>query len=272
MMVDTRPAFIATIVGELFFRPVAIHPLVEDLLAGRRTQLPDGTETAADSFIPRDECALIYDTVAANGATAGIEVGMAFGVSSLCIADALHGNGANARLVSVDPHQTTGWRGAGMHLLARADYRSMVTLIEEPSQLALPQLAAKGDRFDFAFIDGWHTFDHTLVDFFFVDQMLATGGCIVFDDVGYPAVNAVVRFILANRDYELVKALRFPNPPSTSLRLRREIKRRLRPIARTDRDPRPEHDALFRSIEDVHAVALRKRGDDTRRFDHFERF
>ncbi|HEY2324818.1 MAG TPA: class I SAM-dependent methyltransferase [Thermoanaerobaculia bacterium] len=261
-----------TIVGELFFRLVAIHPLVEDLLASRRTRLPDGTETAADSFIPRDECELIYETIAANGATKAIEVGMAFGVSSLCIADALHRNGADARLVTIDPHQTAGWRSAGMHLVARAAYDSMVTLIEEPSQTVLPQLARDGRRFDFAFIDGWHTFDHTLVDFFFIDLMLETGGCIVLDDVGYPAVNAVVRFILANRDYELLQALRFQAPVATSLRLRREIKRRLRPIARTDRDPKPEHDALFRSIENVHAVALRKRGEDARRFDHYERF
>lgn len=251
---------------------MSIHPLVEDLLATRRAQLPDGTESDANSFIPRDECELIYDTIAANGATNAIEVGMAFGVSTLCIADALRRNGANARLVTIDPHQTSGWHRAGMHLVARAEYDSMVTLIEERSQIVLPELAKAGERFDLAFIDGWHTFDHTLVDFFFIDMMLEKGGCIVFDDVGYPAVNAVVRFILANRDYELVKALRFQAPSARSLRLRREIKRRLRPIARTDRDPKPEHDALFLSIEDVHAVALRKCGDDTRRFDHYERF
>jgi len=251
---------------------VAIHPLVEDVLARSRAQLPDGTEIDAGSFIPRDECELIYDTIAANGATNAIEVGMAFGVSTLCIADALHRNGADSRLVTIDPHQTSGWHRAGIHLVARAQYDSIVRLIEEPSQIVLPRLANDGEHFDFAFIDGWHTFDHTLVDFFFVDLMLVRGGCIVFDDVGYPAVNAVIRFILANRDYELVKALPFKVLPARNLLLRREIKRRLRPLARTDRDPKPEHSALFRSIENVHAVALRKRGDDTRRFDHYEHF
>src|SRR6185369_15984375 len=113
--------------------------------------------------------------------------------------------------------------------------------------------------------------DHTLIDFFFVDRMLEEGGFVLFDDVGYPAINAVVRFILANRDYELVKALQFEAPP-VSLRLRRAIKRRLRPLARTDRDPKREHEELFRKIENVHAVALRKRGSDARRFDHYERF
>jgi len=81
-----------------------------------------------------------------------------------------------------------------------------------------------------------------------------------------------VRFILANRDYELVKALHSEQQPTTGLRMRRAIKRGLRPLARTDRDPKAEHDALFHRIENVHSVALRKRGSDTRRFDHYDRF
>jgi len=271
-MVDTRPAFTTTIVGELFFEPVTIHPLVDDILGTRRTQLPDGSDVDANSFIPRDECELVYEMITFIGATRAIEVGMAFGVSTLCIADAIRSNGADARLVSIDSHQTIGWNGAGMHLIRRAGQDAIVTLIEEPSQLVLPRMAAEGQQFDFGFIDGWHTFDHTLIDFFFIDRMLRDGGVVVFDDVGYPAINAVVRFILANRDYELVKALQFQTLPPRSLRLRRDMKRRLRPLARTDRDPTPEHEALFRRIENVHAVALRKRGNDTRRFDHYERF
>jgi len=250
----------------------ALHPLVEKILTTRRSQLPDGSDVDASSFIPRDECELLYETVAACGAKRAIEVGMAFGVSTLCIADALCRNGTDARLVSIDSHQTIGWHRAGIHLIDRAGYANSVTLIEEASQQALPRLAAEGTRFDFAFIDGWHTFDHTLVDFFFIDQMLETGGFVVFDDVGYPAINAAVRFILANRDYELTSALRYAASPPKGLLLRRELKRRLRRLARTDRDPGPEHERLFRKIENAHAVALRKRGGDTRRFDHYERF
>ena len=271
-MVDTSPAFTTTIVGELFFRPVPIHPLAESILTTRRTQLPDGSEIDATSYIPRDECELVYEVIARGGAKRAIEVGLAFGVSTLCIADALHRNGGDTRLISIDSHQTVSWQRAGVHLVERAGYGSMLTLIEEPSQLVLPRLAAAGERFDFGFIDGWHTFDHTLIDFFFIDQMLETGGFVVFDDVGYPAINAVVRFILANRDYELVKALHSEQQPTTGLRMRRAIKRRLRPLARTDRDPKAEHDALFHRIENVHSVALRKRGSDTRRFDHYDRF
>jgi predicted O-methyltransferase YrrM len=253
---------------------VVLHPLVEKILTTGRTELPDGRAVTANSYIPRDECELLYEVIAASGALRVVETGMAYGVSSLCIADAIHrnANGRSCRLVSIDSHQTISFQRAAVHLLERAGYGAESTLIEEPSQLALPRLVAQGESFDGGFIDGWHTFDHTLIDFFFIDQMLETGGIVVFDDVGYPAINAAVRFILANRDYELTHVLKTQRPAAASLRLRRKIKRLLRPLARTDRDPKPEHETLFRRIENVHAVALRKRGSDTRRWDHFERF
>jgi predicted O-methyltransferase YrrM len=197
---------------------------------------------------------------------------MAYGVSSLCIADALRRVSDASSLISIDPNQTTQWRGAGMHLLARAGLASLVRLIEESSQLALPRLVSEGERVQFAFIDGWHTFDHTLVDFFYVDQLLEPGGIVIFDDVGYPAIHAVVRFVMANRDYELMDALPYEQHVSRAARAKRSIKRALRPLARTDRDPSPEIELRFRAVDDVFAVALRKRSDDTRRFDHFERF
>jgi predicted O-methyltransferase YrrM len=251
-----------------------LHPLVEEILATGRTELPDGRPVIADSYIPRDECELLYEVIAASGALRVVETGMAYGVSSLCIADAIHrnANGKACRLVSIDSHQTISFQRAAVHLLGRAGYAAESTLIEEPSQFALPRLVTHGERFDAGFIDGWHTFDHTLIDFFFIDQMLEPGGFVVFDDVGYPAINAAVRFILANRDYELTHVRKTERPVAASLRLRRNVKRLLRPLSRTDRDPKAEHEKLFGRIENVHAVALRKRGSDTRRWDHFERF
>ena len=60
--------------------------------------------------------------------------------------------------------------------------------------------------------------------------------------------------------------------PRSSPISRSAVKRTLRPLARTDRDPSPANERLFRGIENSYSVALRKLGDDTRRFDHFERF
>jgi hypothetical protein len=42
-----------------------------------------------------------------------------------------------------------------------------------PSDEVLPRLCAQHERFDFAFIDGNHRFDYVLVDFFYIDKLLA---------------------------------------------------------------------------------------------------
>ena len=233
--------------------------------------MPDGSPAPLSSSITRDDCAVIERVIARSGATSAIEVGMAMGISTLAIADALSRNGS-ARLVVIDPNQSEGWSGAGMHLLRRAGLGHVAELIEEPSQLALPRLAAREERFDLAFIDGWHTFDHALVDFFFCDLMLAPGGMVMLDDVAYPSIDGVVRFILSNRDYELVEMTRVNDGARSGLRLRRAIKRVLRPLARTDRDPTSRHQQLFRQIAHARMVVLRKGGDDARSYDHFAPF
>ncbi len=72
-------------------------------------------------------------------------------------------------------------------------------LVEQPSHLALPELFRNGERFDFVFIDGNHTFDFVLLDFFYADRMLEIGGVIGFDDLWMLAVRQVVAYVMRNR-------------------------------------------------------------------------
>ncbi|HKR64505.1 MAG TPA: class I SAM-dependent methyltransferase [Thermoanaerobaculia bacterium] len=248
-----------------------MHPLLEQTFETGTAELPDGSHIRVNSSITYDDCLLVERMIQKTAATSAIEVGMAFGISSLAIASSLLRRD-ETRYVVIDPHQSHGWKNAGVHLLRRAGLADMVQLIEEPSQLVLPRLAAQGERFDFVFIDGWHTFDHALVDFFFCDMLLNPGGVMMLDDVGYPAIDRVVRFILSNRDYELVGATRVDEEASRSLQWRRKFKRAVRPIARTDRDPSPAFDLVFSRLERAQVVALEKLGEDSRRFDHFEAF
>jgi len=67
-----------------------------------------------------------------------------------------------------------------------------------------------GTKIDFAFIDGMHTFDYTLIDFFYIDRLLNAGGVIVFDDLCIPAVNKVCRYALTNRAYSLFEIQDLP--------------------------------------------------------------
>ncbi len=59
------------------------------------------------------------------------------------------------------------------------------------SYKALPDAVTRKEKYQLIFIDGWHTFDYTLVDFFYADLLLELGGFLVFDDVQLPAVAKV---------------------------------------------------------------------------------
>jgi predicted O-methyltransferase YrrM len=70
------------------------------------------------------------------------------------------------------------------------------TLFEDKSYNVLPTLVKK--KYDFIFIDGWHTFDYTLLDFFYSSLILKIGGIIVIDDAYHAGVNKFMKYIDSN--------------------------------------------------------------------------
>lgn len=172
------------------------------------------TLAGAGGGIPAEERALLQELVAAREVVSTLEVGLGFGYSALAICDAARSPAH--RHVVVDAYQHTHWGGAGLRHLEVAGHGPRVEFHEGPSHRVLPQLEAAGHSFEFAFIDGWHTFDAVMVDFFYVDRMLPEGGVVAFDDADWPSVGSVVRFALANLDYRVVACL----PPSASIRAR----------------------------------------------------
>ena len=86
----------------------------------------------------------------------------------------------------------------------------MIEFHDAPSYLALPSLVSQGVKVDFAFIDGWHTFDFASMDFFLCDLLLSPGGVVVIDDTNFPSVWKLCRFITTNRAYSVVRCLPVP--------------------------------------------------------------
>ena len=54
---------------------------------------------------------------------------------------------------------------------------------------------------DFAYIDGMHTFDYVLLDFFFIDKMMSPGGVVAFNDCGWRAIHRALGFVRTHRRY-----------------------------------------------------------------------
>ena len=54
---------------------------------------------------------------------------------------------------------------------------------------------------DFGYVDGWHTFDYALLDFWYLDKMVPAGGVVAFNDCGWPAVEKAIQFVETHRRY-----------------------------------------------------------------------
>jgi predicted O-methyltransferase YrrM len=202
------------------------NPTLREILTTRATRTPAGESVPLDSFIDLATAEALYRHVRAQRPRIAVEVGMANAISTLAILTALEENGGDGRLVSIDPNQSTQWRNCGRASVARAGLAGRHQVLEEPDSLALPRLLGAQTRIDFGYIDGWHTFDYALVDFWYLDKMVPKDGVIAFNDCGWAAVEKAINFVLTHRRYrELDVGLpKTYERPSGLLNILRKIK------------------------------------------------
>lgn len=156
---------------------------------------------------------------------------MAFGFSTLAILTALEEVGEDGHLISIDPWQRLSWFNCGLAAVGQAGLAGRHRLVEKPDFVALPELHGQKVTVDFAYIDGNHTFDYVLVDFWYIDKLLREGGLVGFNDCDWPAVHKALKFVLTHRRY-VEKDVGLP-PRYVDFSLPREIVRRLRGVPRS---------------------------------------
>jgi len=159
------------------------------------------------SNIKNDEGKLLYNLIRKTDARNVLEIGMAYGLSSLFILQSLkyftlkHKIKEQYNLTSIDPFQTTQWDNLGVQNLINAHLDNNHTLIEQKSYISMPILLNDKKIYDIIFIDGWHTFDYTLLDLFYAYLLVKKNGFIVIDDALHPGVNKVTKYIETNYSF-----------------------------------------------------------------------
>ena len=158
------------------------------------------------SAIRYEEGDYIYKIIDKNNFTKCLEIGFANGISAVYTL-----MNKKTNLISIDPFQDTQWKNEGVKLLKKLKLNKNHTLIKKKSYEALPLLLTKYGEgyFDFIFIDGWHTFDYTLIDFFYSNLLLKINGVIIIDDALHNGVSKCVKYIDTN--YKFYKKLNSTN-------------------------------------------------------------
>lgn len=134
---------------------------------------------------------VLHDFVLSSGVRDVLELGFAHGNSTCYIAAALAERG-NGSVLTIDRAEARQRRPSIIDLLEQTGLGSFVTPVFAESsytwelmRLLEQQREGRGTRprFDFAFIDGAHSWETDGLAFFLVDKLLKPGGWILFDDV-----------------------------------------------------------------------------------------
>jgi predicted O-methyltransferase YrrM len=129
-----------------------------------------------------------------------IEIGLAYGYSTIYLLAALHENGEGAH-TAIDPFQFI-FHHVGSFQAEKVGMQHVFQLLAEKSVPVMADLNRKGEQFEFIFVDGNHRFDDVMVDFTLSAEVNPIGGYIVLDDMWMPSIQRAAAFIRNNRkDY-----------------------------------------------------------------------
>ncbi|SFV38103.1 class I SAM-dependent methyltransferase [Hyphomicrobium facile] len=137
-----------------------------------------------------------------------IEVGFGMGTSCAVLLSTLADTRRDFEHVVFDPFGLGGGRGTVVEAYLKERFGRKFRRVRQRSEIGLAQLYAQrgAGAAGFVFIDGSHLFENVVADFVLADLLCARGGFIAFDDSCYPAIEAVVNYIAANRpDYTVMR-------------------------------------------------------------------
>jgi predicted O-methyltransferase YrrM len=163
-----------------------------------------GNEHKFDGAIEHAEAKKLIEVINCHKPKETLEIGLAMGSSALCFLYTKKMNGIHGKHYAIDPNQFSEYYGIGMQLISENNLKDDFVLLQGKTHEIFHNVLERNIHLDMAFIDGWHTFDYTLIDFFFIDKLLNVGGIIAFHDMYGLAKIKVLKYILSHRDYRIM--------------------------------------------------------------------
>ena len=178
--------------------------ILEKLFRGKKIKDINDQIVDFHSGINEEEAKMLIQAISDQKPAITVEIGLAMGTSAFCFCDTASKIHKDSMHYAIDPFQFTDWKGIGVKLINDAHLQNHFKLIEGKTHEVFNYFPENKIRVDMAFIDGWHTFDYTFIDFFFIDKILNDGGILAFHDMYALSKQKVLNFILTHRDYEIL--------------------------------------------------------------------
>ncbi len=177
-----------------------VNPIVS-LHMQERQKGTDGAMYEIDSQtgVPMEDGLQIYELVRKSKPQKTLEIGFAYGVSTLYFLAALRANGFGSH-VAVDPFEVQDWKGIGLMKVREVKMGHSFQFISERSHPAMAKLGDQGMTFGIIFIDGSHLYDTAFADFVLADFLCSKGGHILLHDAWMGSVKRIISFIERNRE------------------------------------------------------------------------
>lgn len=203
---------------------MTVIPFWQQIIDRGWVESADGTRYPLHSSTSGEQCRYLQEQMRSVSAVRTLEVGLAYGLSTLAICEQLREN-SGAQHIVIDPWQKTEcWHGVGLENLSRAGLLPLVQFHEVAAEVCLPQLLTEGVKIDFAYIDAGKRLDDTLIYSWYVMRMLRVGGRVVFDDAQFPGVRTALRYLVQDSRYRAAGCL-VPDGLSMSRRVAESVLR-----------------------------------------------
>jgi predicted O-methyltransferase YrrM len=208
-------------------RTQRIHDQIETIYREGTVLGEDGIRyPVKPTSVTPERGAFIRELCQREQARTTLEIGMAWGLSTLFMLEALAASDSSFSHTVIDPFQSSQWHGAGRRAVQDTGLAGHVTIFEEFSRIALARMEAEHRQFEFIFVDGGHRFEDVFVDLIFADRILKPGGLMIFDDSWFDPVFLTCRFAETNYGYSA--AAEYPKRSADRRRPRRATMRALR--------------------------------------------
>lgn len=239
-----------------------MNQLLLNIFKTKTFKTHDNQVISVHSETGQEQCEFLQNIIRTRNFSKSIEVGFAYGTSTLAITEEIVKNGG--KHVVIDKFEVSDWKSHGLDLMTQAGHINDIEFHEEYCYVTLPKLLEQGRKFDFAYIDSTKQLDWLLVDFFYIDKMMEVNGVIVFDDTMFQSIRKLMRYISQFPNYHVLSQF-----PGNELPVKN---RRLVKLVNLFKNPESilKEEILLSDYDlgiNARAVALIKTEEDTRNWD-----